>query len=149
MKVMIGVDDSPASQAALEFVRRVAWPSDTTMKVVSAVELPATAYATAYAPADLDLGAWLDELTKHYQEVVSRDETVLRSAGLRVESGVLQGDPREMLIEEARRERADLVVVGSHGRTGLDRLLMGSVASHVVTHAPCSVLVVKEAGKRP
>jgi nucleotide-binding universal stress UspA family protein len=61
---------------------------------------------------------------------------------------VLQGDPREMLIEEARSERADLVVVGSHGRTGLDRLLMGSVASHVVTHAPCSVLVVKEAGKR-
>ena len=147
MRVMIGVDDSPCSQAALEFVRSVSWPSDTTMKVVSAVELPATAYATAYASACLDLGAWLDDVTKYHQEVVSRDETLLRSAGLRVASCVLQGDPREMLIEEARRERADLVVVGSHGRTGLDRLLMGSVASHVVTHAPCSVLVVKEAEK--
>jgi nucleotide-binding universal stress UspA family protein len=38
---------------------------------------------------------------------------------------------------------ADLVVVGSHGRTGLAKLVLGSVASHVVTHAPCSVLVVK------
>jgi predicted membrane-bound dolichyl-phosphate-mannose-protein mannosyltransferase len=80
MRVMIGVDDSPCSQAALEFVRRVSWPSDTTMVVVSAVELPAAAYATEYAPANLELGAWLDELTKYHQEVVSRDETMLRSA---------------------------------------------------------------------
>jgi len=149
MRVMIGVDDSPCSQAALEFVRRVSWPSDTTLMVVSSVELPVSAYAADYAPVNIELGAWLDDLTKYHQQVVSRDETVLRSAGLRVASCVLQGDPRETLIEEARRERADLVVVGSHGRTGLDRLLMGSVASHVVTHAPCSVLVVKEAEKQP
>jgi hypothetical protein len=45
----------------------------------------------------------------------------------------------------ARAERSDLVVVGSHGRSGLSRLLIGSVASHVVIHAPCSVLVVKTA----
>ena len=149
MRVMIAVDDSPCSQAALDFVRRVSWPSGTTVMVVSSVELPASAFAMDYAPVNLELGVWLDELTKYHQQVVSRDETVLRSAGLRVTSSVLQGDPRETLIEEARRERADLVVVGSHGRTGLDRLLMGSVASHVVTHAPCSVLVVKEAEKQP
>jgi nucleotide-binding universal stress UspA family protein len=53
------------------------------------------------------------------------------------------GDPRSVLIEAARREKSDLLVIGSHGRSGMAKLLLGSVASHVVGHAPCSVLVVK------
>ncbi len=56
---------------------------------------------------------------------------------------MLQGDPREALVETARLEEADLLVVGSHGHTGLAKVVMGSVAAHVVGHAPCSVLVVK------
>jgi nucleotide-binding universal stress UspA family protein len=55
----------------------------------------------------------------------------------------VRGDPREAIVEAARKTGADLVVVGSHGRTGIGKLVLGSVASHVVTHAPCSVLVVK------
>ena len=50
-----------------------------------------------------------------------------------------------LILEIAHAEHADLIVVGSHGRTGLPKLIMGSVASHIVTHAPCSVLVVKHA----
>ncbi len=149
MRVIIGVDDSPCSEAAVEFVSRVSWPSDTTVMVVSSVEMPVPDYATPYAPANVELGLWLDELTKYREQVVSRDETVLKRAGLRAGSSVLQGDPRETLVEEAKREPADLLVVGSHGWTGMDRLVMGSVASHVVTHAPCSVLVVKKARKQP
>jgi len=147
MRVIVGVDDSPCSQAAVEFVSRVSWPAETTVMIASSVDLPLSAFAMNYAAANMELGEWMDELTKHQQEVVSRDETVLRSAGLRVASCVLQGDPRETLIEEAKRQQADLIVVGSHGRTGLDKLVMGSVASHVVNHAPCSVLVVKTKGK--
>lgn len=55
----------------------------------------------------------------------------------------MTGDPRTELVESAIAEEADLLIVGSHGRTGIARLLMGSVASYVVTHAPCSVLVVR------
>jgi nucleotide-binding universal stress UspA family protein len=47
-------------------------------------------------------------------------------------------------VEFVRAERADLLVVGSHGRTGLAKLMLGSVSSHTMTHAPCSVLVVKQ-----
>jgi len=143
MKIMIGVDDSPCSQAALEFVRKLTWPANTTVTIVSSVVLPASAYLPQYMPATLQFDAWLAELTKFHQEVVARDERVLRQAGMKVESRVLQGDARETLIEEAANEHADLLVVGSHGRTGLDKLVMGSVASYMVTHAPCSVLVVK------
>lgn len=54
-----------------------------------------------------------------------------------------RGTPAECIVEVARRERADAVVMGTHGRTGLDRLLVGSVAETVVRLAPCSVLTVK------
>jgi len=143
MKVMIAVDDSPCSQAALDFVVKLSWPAGTAISVVSSVSLPAGAYMATFAPATLQLDAWLTELTTFHEEVVARDQGKLRAAGLVATSKVLQGDARETLVEEATREHADLLVVGSHGRTGLDRLVMGSVASHVMSHAPCSVLVVK------
>jgi len=60
---------------------------------------------------------------------------------------VLAGDPRQTLLDVAQSERADLIVVGSHGRSGLAKMMLGSVSSHVVTHAPCSVLVVKQTGR--
>ena len=51
--------------------------------------------------------------------------------------------PYEAIIEAAEKSGADLIFMASHGRTGLAKLMLGSVAAHVVTHAPCSVLVVK------
>jgi nucleotide-binding universal stress UspA family protein len=56
---------------------------------------------------------------------------------------VRQGDPRTVIIDEAKAWSADLIVVGSHGYTGIKRLLLGSVAQSVVSHAPCSVEVVR------
>jgi nucleotide-binding universal stress UspA family protein len=143
MKVMVGVDDSPFSQAALEYVRKTPWPADTTIVVVSSVALPRSAALATSAPAGFEPGPWLDALTKVHEEVLSRDGKLLESAGLKVESRLLQGDPGERIVEEAKKREIDLIVVGSHGRTGLGKLVMGSVASHVVTHAPCSVLVVR------
>jgi nucleotide-binding universal stress UspA family protein len=122
----------------------MSWPANTEIVVVSAVQLPFGAYSETYAPVAMDLGVWLEELTKLHKEVASRGARKLADAGLHAQGRVLQGDPREALIDEAKKERADLVVVGSHGRTGLEKLLMGSVATHVVTHAPCSVVVVRQ-----
>ena len=56
---------------------------------------------------------------------------------------LLEGDPAEEIVEHARESNTDLIVMGTHGRTGLERLLMGSVAEKVMREAPCSVLVVK------
>jgi nucleotide-binding universal stress UspA family protein len=57
---------------------------------------------------------------------------------------VRRGDPRSVILEEAKEWDADLIVVGSHGYTGIKRLLLGSVAQSVVSHAPCSVEVVRQ-----
>ena len=56
---------------------------------------------------------------------------------------LLEGDPASEIVDFARDASVDLIVMGTHGRTGLERLLMGSVAEKVMREAPCSVLVVK------
>ena len=59
------------------------------------------------------------------------------------EAAALEGKPAKMIADFAREKDADLIVVGTHGRTGLDRLLMGSTAEGLLREAPCQVLVVK------
>ena len=143
MKILLGIDDSPFSRAALDFVRKATWAPDSKVIVVSAVKPAIMAYSEMYVPPAIAVEEMLQEEKKEHLELVSQAEKDLRSAGLATEARVLMGDPREAIVDAAYEERADLVVVGSHGRSGLKKLLMGSVASHVVTHAPCNVLVIK------
>jgi nucleotide-binding universal stress UspA family protein len=63
--------------------------------------------------------------------------------GVAVKAFVLSGRPADAIIETAQEKNADLIVLGSHGRTGVERLLMGSVAERVIVLASCPVLVVK------
>jgi nucleotide-binding universal stress UspA family protein len=143
MKILIGVDDSPHSRAAVEFARKMAWPKDSTIKVLSVVRPVVAMYAEAYVPAPTYVGEMNEEVVRFHQETAATAERSLQGAGLKTEAKILTGDPRAELVEAARTEQADLLIVGSHGRTGMSKLLMGSVASYVVAHAPCSVMVVK------
>ena len=144
MKIIIGVDDSAYSNEALKFVKGVRWAEGTRFIVVSAVTSGSVAVTVAGEPGGYGLyPEAIEELTKLHQEFTARAELDLRSAGLQTEARVEVGDPGGVILRMAEKEMADLIVVGSHGRSGLTKLLMGSVASHVVTHAPCSVLVVK------
>jgi nucleotide-binding universal stress UspA family protein len=143
MKILLGIDDSVYSQAAVEFLRKMTWPKETKVVVVSVLQSMAAAYSEVYVPVALPAEA-LEEERRVHQELVSDAERLLLGDNLATTSKVLEGDPRVVLVDEARNTKADLLVVGSHGRTGLAKLLMGSVAQHVVTHAPCSVLVVKQ-----
>jgi nucleotide-binding universal stress UspA family protein len=143
MKVIIGIDDSPCSKAAVEYARRAQWPADTRFIVLSAAPFETVAYSLVDAGAvSVVQEVQKEQVTKH-QEVAARAERELRSAGLATVGRVDRGDPAEAIVRAAQSEGADLVIVGSHGRTGLRKLVLGSVANYVVTHAPCSVLVVK------
>ena len=143
MKILIGVDDSPHSKAALEFVKTMKWPTGTRCVVLSA----APPLVASYSLGDAGVASWMtqaeQESVQQAEELTARVERELREVGLATEARVVRGDAREALVETALRVGADLMVVGSHGRTGLARLLLGSVASHVVSHAPCNVLVVR------
>lgn len=141
MNVLIGVDDSPFSRDALEYVKRSSWPADTEFVVASASP------PVWIAPGEAVAGDAIAELNRqqerYHQETAEKGAATLQSAKLRAVARCLPGDPRHALLDEARRIHAELIVVGSHGRSGVARLLLGSVASHVVSHAPCSVLVVR------
>jgi nucleotide-binding universal stress UspA family protein len=82
-------------------------------------------------------------MTKRVTELTQKTSKSLKRKGIRIESKVLEGDARSAILDEARAWSADLIVLGSHGYTGIKRLLLGSVASSVVSHAPCSVEIVR------
>ncbi|HEY2953944.1 MAG TPA: universal stress protein [Candidatus Eisenbacteria bacterium] len=148
MKILIALDASPHSEHALQFVTRMRWPAGSRVLVVSALQPIARAAAASPDLADLPAQA-LDDRRQELEELVSNAQSELRASGFATEGRVEVGEPRERLLSVAQSERADLIVVGSHGRTGLAKLMLGSVSSHVVTHASCSVLVVKHAATAP
>jgi nucleotide-binding universal stress UspA family protein len=84
--------------------------------------------------------AWERELAEAREELAA---TVPFVTNPHVEELVEVGDAADVICRVADRLRVDVVIVGSHGRTGLGRLLLGSVSEHVVRHAPCPVLVVR------
>jgi len=78
------------------------------------------------------------------KESVDKVIQAAEKEGMKVEGLTLQGTPYEVIVNTAATKKADMVVIGSHGRTGLERLLMGSVTERVIGHAGCAVLVVKK-----
>jgi nucleotide-binding universal stress UspA family protein len=86
-----------------------------------------------------------EEQRRWVDETLERRARSARAAGLLARAIVRTGPPASTIAETAAEEEADLVVVGTHGRSGLDRLIVGSVAERVVRLATCPVLVVKTA----
>lgn len=141
MKVLVAVDDSPFSRAAIEYVKGATWPDGAEFEVVSAT--PPIWLGPGEAVAADAITELNRQQERYHRETAERGAAELQKAKLRATSRPLSGDPRHALVDEARRMNADLIVVGSRGRSGVAKILLGSVASHVVTHAPCSVLVVR------
>jgi nucleotide-binding universal stress UspA family protein len=146
MNVVVAVDGSAGAEVAVRGVTERPWSSGTRFRVVSVVRpyLPVPSGFAADVTPPQTYAAENAMLAEHARAWSERAADTLKRAGLSAEPLVRYGDPRSEIVDEASSSSADLVVVGSHGRTGLKRLLMGSVAESVVRHAPCSVEVVRE-----
>jgi nucleotide-binding universal stress UspA family protein len=83
------------------------------------------------------------QMKQYHEEIAKRYASQLGEANGTVRAEVVTDDPRSGIVAAAARQDIDLIIMGSHGRTGLRKLLLGSVSSYVVAHAPCSVLLVK------
>jgi len=143
MKILLAVDDSQFSEAATEAVLRQARPQDTEVRVLSVREPPSfpTASGKAYYAA---IDAEIQESANRVEALVAKTAESLRSKGFKVTSSASDwADPKSKIIEVATEWNADLIVLGSHGRSGLSRFLMGSVSEAVARHAPCSVEIVR------
>jgi nucleotide-binding universal stress UspA family protein len=102
--------------------------------------------AAAVVDADGNLEDVRQDVLDRYQDLVDSTAERLKGFGLAAEGVVLEGSPGKLIVNEAKEWPADLIVVGAHGLTGLESLLMGNVARYVVDHAPCSVEVVRPKG---
>ena len=138
MKVLLAVDDSQFSEAATQAVVQHVRAKDAEVYVLNVVDL-ALPIPTSYA------AGFRQESLRQGNELVQGIEEVLQKAGYTVQTAVEEGYPKSVILDRAARWNADLIVVGTHGRRGADRFLMGSVAESVARHAPCSVLIVRNA----
>jgi nucleotide-binding universal stress UspA family protein len=147
MKILLAIDSSEYSAAAIKEVARRPWPARSTVRVLSVVEpYPAIAVEPSYAGDVLET---LDrEMKRRATNLIKKTADRLKSRDLKVEALVRTGNPSAEIVDEARDWSADLIVLGSHGYTGIKRLFLGSVALSVVGHAPCSVEVVRKQSKK-
>ena len=148
MKILLAVDDSEYSAAATKEVAKRPWPTGTTVRVLTVVEpFPSIAIEPWYGMSE-SLERIDQVVQKRGRELTKKTAEGLKKKGIKLESAVRNGDAREEIVHEAEKWAADLVVMGSHGYTGIKRLLLGSVALSVVSHAPCSVEVVRRKEKK-
>jgi universal stress protein A len=140
-KILCPTDFSPHTEAALKYASALAAESGATLII---------AHVDEYRDASAALGeaalVYADPLGMEDRSEIRRKLEAIRPTNSRVvyEHRYLEGGPIHEIVAFAEREHVDLVVMGSHGRTGLARLLMGSVAEGVARRAMCAVLIVKQ-----
>jgi nucleotide-binding universal stress UspA family protein len=137
-RVLLPTDGSPESAAAVDHAAAVAEACGASVRVLSVVDTRAMAAQSELAPSDTVVRSLEDQS----QHAVGTAAEQLEAAGVDVETDVIQGAPSETICEEAE-SGADLVVMGTRGRSGLDRVLLGSVTERTVRHAPVPVMTVR------
>jgi nucleotide-binding universal stress UspA family protein len=150
LKIILATDGSEFSAATAKSLAARPWPKDSQVKIVSAAEiLIPNSQISGYPLSSMYPPSLLEELMHnartHAQEAVETARKILAGSKLKVMEGneTPLGDPRIAVLEEAKEWGADLIVMGSHGRRGFNRLLLGSVSESVAVHAHCSVEVVR------
>lgn len=143
MKIVIGLDGSAPSLVARDLVAGLHWPDGSIVHLVGAYQVPID-WSGGFGTR-LD---WLGDLESAMRDELSDQlhqfGEPLRAAGLEVRVSAMHGRAADVLLDAARDDGADVIVVGSRGRGSLATMLLGSVAAEVATHAGCAVLVARQ-----
>ena len=145
MRILVPVDGSPFSEAAVIEVGSRPWPAGSEVRIVSAFQVPLTPTPEVWALPDQYFETLERAAREQARGIVDTAEAKVRSLldkSVSVTGEILAGPPREAILDEADRWKADLIVMGSHGYGAWQRFLLGSVSQAVVSHAKCSVEVV-------
>jgi nucleotide-binding universal stress UspA family protein len=148
-RILLATDGSEMSMLATRSVAERPWPAGTEVRILSAVELALTTLEGALEPPfinDRSMEVIREAGMKHAQDAIASAEQIIVAAGLTASESisVLVDSPKQIILEEAKEWGADLIVVGSHGRRGITRFMLGSVSEAVATHAACSVDVIRK-----
>ena len=145
VRLLIGVDGSPDSEAAADVVAARSWPKGSQAHVVVVID-PRRSMASLYGPPFGVSSPAIATKRDDRPQAASVAEGVarqLREAGLEAAPVILDGDPKHVLLREAERTKADCIFVGARGHGRFERFLLGSVSSAVAARASCSVEVVR------
>jgi nucleotide-binding universal stress UspA family protein len=144
-RVIVAVDGSHYSSAAVHAAAQRLWPDETLFQVVAGLD---SRLQTASASPDLGIGQWMEERDTDPAMWVSRAVNQfageIQSAGWSAEPRILEGEPKHGLLRHAEDWQADCIFLGAHGLDHGERRSLGSFASAVATRAHCSVEIVRE-----
>jgi len=139
--ILCPVDFSEPSHTALRTASELAAQFDGTLTLLHVFQVPVVAYPESFPGSPFRTS--IAQLAE--QQLAEWKSEAERLARRSVTTVVLEGTPWHRIVKHAQEHKPDLIVVGTHGRTWLKHALIGSVAENVVRHAPCPVLVVREA----
>jgi nucleotide-binding universal stress UspA family protein len=137
--IVVGTDGSKHAERALDEAIAIAARDGAALHIVTAFPDPAVIREKITSGAT----AMSINLSEVADQVLARAAEHAQGKGVRAETHARESDPAEAIIEVASAQNADLIVVGSRGLSGVQRILLGSVSSKVSEHASCSVMIVR------
>jgi nucleotide-binding universal stress UspA family protein len=148
MKIIFAVDGSDESRQAVAAVAARPWPKPTMVRVLSVWQSPYVLATSSEAMSGAALEQVATELEQEARRVVTATVDLLRACEFTLEPVVRRGDAKREIVADAEEWQADLIILGSHGHSGIGRWLLGSTAEFVVRHAPCSVEVIRSRAQK-
>lgn len=149
MKLLLAIDDSKFSEAVIHAAVAQRDPASTEIMVLHVLDwsdlmpspFPVVGAQPMYSSTELE--SIIKSTTARAHELVRTVVDRLRSAKFEAQASVREGNPKSVILDCAAEWKADLIIVGSHGRRGVSRFLLGSVSEAVARHAHCSVEIAR------
>jgi nucleotide-binding universal stress UspA family protein len=145
-RILVPTDFSAHAETALGYATALTKQSGASVEVLHVLEdpfMPATWSAEVYLP---DIPALREQLAADAETRLAAYREKIGKEGIPTATTIRSGLPADVILDHAKAAAADLVVMGTHGRSGLSHLFMGSVAERVIRSATCPVLTVRETG---
>ena len=145
MRVLVAVDDMTYGQAIANFVASHKWTDDTQFKIIHAIHVDELTYVTNDQFCCSLAKDLIEERDRRARSLVKGLAAQIQAKlpNAKIEEEIIFGKAKDVILDQADSWHADMVVVGSHGKSGISRFLLGSVSLSVLSHAPCSVMIVK------
>lgn len=144
MRLLVATDGSPCSNAAIRSIALRPWPANTEARIVSVAEIAGSSVEPSFIENVDFIERLQTDATAHARDAIAAAKDALAGTSLKISTETANGNPKTAIVDAAKEFAADLIVLGTHGRHGVDRLLMGSVSEAVALYSHCSVEVIQE-----
>ncbi len=136
--ILVPIDFSASAEQALDCAVGLAQQFQARLTLIHVIYIPVT--------TEVNISAYFADMEASARQGIATHQKRVEGKGLAVDTVVVYGTPFREIVDTAKTKQVDLIVMGTHGRTGVPHLFIGSVAERVVRLAPCPVMVTRETG---